>query len=533
MARSQIMQSHEKTQDSWQLSKLEQLWRHSAFFRWQLRGQLTAWPTGKLIDPWQGNAMRGSQYVQGGLSKMLKNEAYHNFGWLRDIRDYGGAAGRILARDHITKWCQRYTRWHEERYRPDHIGTRLTHLFFTLQWVGESASDEFQQTLLRTLSFQTNILARDWQKLTSPQAQIKALRGLFIAQLMLGQKERELPALLEIIIAKAKELLHPDWGVRSRSPEAQLELLRYLIEVKQASLLMDTPPFEELDKMIIHMANLCKLWRHNNGQFAHFQGGGESQSAQIDEVLKRAGAKGKITPQAPHTGFLRLSAARNTIIMDAGTPSDEARFGAASTLAFEFSVGQSRFIVGAGQYSADSRLASALCRTAAHSALTLDNIDSSDLSQNRLAQVHNIEAGPAIGGMLAVGSHDGYAQSHGIIHHRQIYLTSDGHNLRGADKLEYTGAPGEIPSNAVIRFHLHPRVSAALLGDGRILLKIHGQKAGWIFKSTGGSARLDQSIYLDEGRRSSCQQIVLSVPSSHIRTIGEIEARWAFIRSAP
>jgi len=250
-------------------------------------------------------------------------------------------------------------------------------------------------------------------------------------------------------------------------------------------------------------------------------------------VLKRAGAKGKITPQAPHTGFLRLTASRNTIIMDAGTPTKEARFGAASTLAFEFSVGQSRFIVGAGQYSADSRLASALCRTAAHSALTLDNVDSSDISQNRLAEVYDIEAGPAIGGMLAVGSHDGYAASHGILHHRQIYLTSDGHNLRGADRLEYTGAPGEIPSNAIIRFHLHPRVSAALLGDGRILLKIHGQKAGWIFKSTGGSARLDQSIYLDEGRRSSCQQIVLSVPCSHIRTIGEVEARWAFIRSTP
>ena len=533
VAHSQTKPILTKTNDSWQLSKLDKLWRQSAFFKWQLRGQPGEWPSVKLIDPWQGNAMRGSQYVQGGLSKMLKDEAYHNFGWLRDIRDYGGAAGRILARDHITKWCQKHTRWHERRYRPDHLGTRLSHLCFTLQWVGDSASDEFQQTLLRTLSFQTNILARDWQKLHDQHAQIKALRGLFIAQAMLGQNERDLPFLLEIIISKARACLYPDWGIRLRSPEAHLDLLRLLIEVKQASFILDMPPSDDLDIMIIHMANLCKLWRHNNGQFAHFQGGGESHATHIDEVLKRTGAKGKITPQAPHTGFLRLTAARNTIIMDAGTPEPNAEFPAASTLAFEFSVGQSRFIVGAGQYSPDKRLASALCRTAAHSALSLDNADSSDISQNRLAQVQNVEAGPAVGGMLAVGSHDGYSQSHGIIHHRQVYLTSDGHNLRGADRLEYTGAPGEIPSYAFIRFHLHPRVSAAMLGDERILLKIHGQKAGWIFKSTGGSARLEQSLYLDEGRRSSCQQIVLSVPCSSIRTIGEIEAKWAFIRSAP
>ena len=533
VARSQTKPSQKEIEDSWQLSKLDKLWRRSAFFKWQLRALPTSWPTAKLIDPWQGNAMRGSQYVQGGLSKMLKNEAYHNFGWLRDIRDYGGAAGRILARDHITRWCQRHTKWHEKRYRPDHLGTRLAHLCFTLQWVGESASDEFQDNLLRSLSFQTNILARDWQKLNDTHAQIKALRGLFIAQLILGQKERDLPSLLALIVSKSRSCLHPDWGIKQRSPETHLELLRLLIEVKQASFLMDIPPAEELDIMIIQMANLCKLWRHNNGQFAHFQGGGESHSAQIDEVLKRTGAKGKITPQAPHTGFLRLTAARNTIIMDAGTPSPDAKFASASTLAFEFSVGQSRFIVGAGQYSPDNRLAVALCRTAAHSALTLDNVDSTDFNQNRLAQVHNIEAGAAVGGMLAVGSHDGYSQSHGIIHHRQLYLTSDGHNLRGADRLEYTGAPGEIPSHAIIRFHLHPRVSAAMLGDERILLKLHGQKAGWIFKSAGGSARLDQSLYLDEGRRISCQQIVLTVPCSSIRTIGEIEAKWAFIRSAP
>ena len=71
-----------------------------------------------------------------------------------------------------------------------------------------------------------------------------------------------------------------------------------------------------------------------------------------------------------------------------------------------------------------------------------------------------------------------------------------------------------------------------MLGDERILLKIHGQKAGWIFKSTGGSARLEQSLYFDEGRRISCQQIVLSVPCSSIRTIGEIEAKWAFIQES-
>ena len=73
--------------------------------------------------------------------------------------------------------------------------------------------------------------------------------------------------------------------------------------------------------------------------------------------------------------------------MDAGsppqTPVDD--ISCASTLAFEFSVGTARFIVGAGQYTADKRLANALGKTAAHSALTLDGIDSSDTMAGRIA----------------------------------------------------------------------------------------------------------------------------------------------------
>ena len=530
MERPQIIRAE------WRMTAMERLLRQSALFKWQLRGAAPQWPNAKLIDPWQGRPMRGSQLVQGGLDQILKDDAYHSFSWLRDVRDYGGAAGRSLAREHIERWCKTHTSWHESLFRPDKLGTRLSHLFFTLSWFGGSASDEFQTLLLKSLSFQTKALSLDWQRLDDITQQIPALKGLFIAQLMLRRDDKDLGALLDIILQKAKSLLHPDWGHKSRAPEQHLQLLRHLIEVKQAAILHDNIPYHPLDEMITNMGNLTKLWRHNNGEFVHFQGAGKSSASDIEDVLKKCGPKGKITPQAPHTGYLRLTAGRNTLIMDAGSPPSlrqANQISCASTLAFEFSVANARFIVGAGQYAADKRLAKALSKTAAHSALTLDGLDSSDHETDRIAQITDVEAGAAEGGMLVIGTQNGYRQSHGILHHRQIYLTSNGHNLRGADRLEYTGDPGEIPSFAELRFHLHPRVSAALLGDNRILLKIHGQKAGWIFKSAGGTPQLEPSLYFDNGRRTSCQQIVLKTPVSQIRTIGEIEARWAFIRSAP
>ena len=55
-----------------------------------------------------------------------------------------------------------------------------------------------------------------------------------------------------------------------------------------------------------------------------------------------------------------------------------------------------------------------------------------------------VEVGEARGGLLAVASHDGFEASHGIIHHRKLYLRTGG-ALRGAD-MEYTGARGVRPS---------------------------------------------------------------------------------------
>jgi uncharacterized heparinase superfamily protein len=139
--------------------------------------------------------------------------------------------------------------------------------------------------------------------------------------------------------------------------------------------------------------------------------------------------------------------------------------------------------------------------------------------------------GEAPGGILAIGSHDGFERSHGILHHRKLYLKTGGANLRGSDHLEYTGAPGEIPNLAIVRFHLHPKVTAASLANGSVLMKIRGSRTGWTFKADGAVTEIDNSVYFEDGVRQASQQIILKSVISDIRTTGAHEIRWAFSRS--
>ena len=534
----------------WKLSKLELLYRQSWLFGWQLNGPDPSAPLPVFVDPWKGNPQTGALIAQGALPFAISSEQFARFDWMRDLRDYGGSRARATARSLIMRWMKDYQDWSVLQWRPDIIAIRLTNLLLTYGWFGQSADEDFQQQLKQMMAMQFRCLSLDWQRLTSSFDQLVALNGLVMAQVALNiplqaaKGAKDVNALLDLIIPKVKGQLNPDGGHKSRQPETHLHLLRLLLECRVAMAqigLADRPGLEEL---IVKMAAIVKMWRHGSGEFAHFHFAGSVPAADIEQVINRCAVKGRVISVAEDTGFVRLSAARSLVIMDTGIspqshlitrPEPEAaQTGTpASVFAFEFSVSNHQFIVNSGQTSPEPRLNKALCQTAAHSCLTLDGLDNHRPVKGLPAAILSLDVTTAEDGFLIEGLHDGYARSHGILHKRQLFLAKSGNSLRGRDTLTYTGAPGEIPKEAIIRFHLHPRVSAAKIKQNQILMKIHNQKTGWVFKCRGGEVFLDQSVYMNGPARLSCQQIVIRTLANHIQINGTADISWAFNRHSP
>lgn len=467
----------------------------------------------------------------GGSNWHSKGPAFESFNWLRDLRSFGGSQARGRARQLISNWISKNNNWQHAGWQPDIMGTRLANLIFCYDWYGSSADENFQIIVANSLRLQARYLAIDWRRLIHPEARITALKGLFIAEAALGASSVDLDNMMAFLIPLTEEQLHPDGGHKSRMPDLHLSVMRNLIEIRNTSSASHLEQVKWLDTTIAKMGAICRMWRHADGQFARFNGAGLGNPEVIEETLARGGQKGKLLQQAPYSGFLRFSSGRSTAIMDVGAPVKAAITGL-GTLAFEFSVGQALLVVNPGQLTADSNLQRLICSTKAHSTLTLDGQNSSDLAHGRIAEVFDTDLGPAIGGLLACASHNGFETSHGIIHNRKLYITTGGGNLRGSDRLEYTGAPGEIGRLAIIRFHLHPRVTAAMLTDQRVLIKIRGNRAGWVFRSNA-KVVLDTSLFFDSDGRKNCQQIVITAPIGDIRTIGAVDIKWAFQRNDP
>jgi uncharacterized heparinase superfamily protein len=113
----------------------------------------------------------------------------------------------------------------------------------------------------------------------------------------------------------------------------------------------------------------------------------------------------------------------------------------------------------------------------------------------------------------------------GLIHRRRLFLDPDGDDLRGEDVLSGKGRGDHAPRFA-IRFHLHPRVQAALNQQGGALLRLPSG-LGWRFRASGGELELGDSIYLGKrGEMRRSHQLVLRGTVG----AGETVIKWALQR---
>ncbi len=516
-----------ETKSNWKINSFDKLFRKSIFFYWQLQGETPSISPYTIYDPWRGKLvnLKNLNSIDPKISN-IKN--FSSFYWIRDIRDHNKSFSRNLVRNTILDWFENNKKWDPIQWKPNLISQRISNLLFTFSWFGNSADDNFQKSFLSFIFPQFRCLSIDWKKMINDLDKLEALKGLIVTQAFINTSKTEIQSLFEIFLPILQGQLNTDGGHNTRQPENHLKFIKIAIECRVALSNANIENLKILDQIILKTISVCKIWLHGNGEFVHFNYAGKSNPDDIKQIMNWRTSKLKTPNYLPETGFAKFSSGRNSVILNTGLNFNDKFYQPSGALAFEFSIGKSKLIVNSGQCSENRKLKNLLMKTIAHSTLSIDGLNSSDFIKGRHSTISNVEIGPAEGGFLASCSHSGYEQTHGIIHTRKIFLANGGKDLRGSDKLEYTGAPGEIPSLGIIRFHLHPFVSARISNRQQVILKIRGQNSGWFFKSKNCKVLLDQSLYLNQGIQTPCQQIISEISLINIQSIGEITVNWTF-----
>jgi hypothetical protein len=236
------MRSHSTTSPEtvWTIAKFEQIYRRTGFFAWRLGRIDSQLQLVSLPELWRGKSQRGADILNGTTSLEDNADYYARFDWLRDVQNYGGTQARRFARDQIDSWIDSHGRWSGAGWRPDIMAHRLINLIFCFNWFGQSASDNFQQRLLKMIAIQHKCLSIDWTRLTGKDDQIVALTAMLVCQYTLSALSDEKPLsslydnnrLVELYIRHAGQLIHDDGGHISRQPETHFKMMQRLIECR-------------------------------------------------------------------------------------------------------------------------------------------------------------------------------------------------------------------------------------------------------------------------------------------------------------
>ncbi|MGB3722771.1 MAG: heparinase II/III-family protein, partial [Pacificimonas sp.] len=226
------------------------------------------------------------------------------------------------------------------------------------------------------------------------------------------------------------------------------------------------------------------------------------------------------------SGLQRLESGQTVVVADAGPPPDADLNPAAhaGALAFEYSDGEDRIVTNVGggtgtRRGVDRRLDLPVRMTAAHSTLTLDDHNQSDVEDGEpLGQgvdTVEVERRESEEGLWIEASHDGYLKRFGLTHARDLFLSAGGTDLRGEDRLEPRGRKGAKSRPFTIRFHLTPTTDVTPTADGKgALLKTASGKM-WQMKLSGGTLTVDDSLWIGEDARAHrTRQLVISGETS-------------------
>ncbi len=476
----------------------------SPFYRRRLGVGVGEAPSRAVPPLWPGDAAAGRLILAGrirllGVEMPLGEQpdwhpatrsplwrfTLHYFEWLADLAATGDPAAASRARGLVTDWWRRHggtvagEAWH-----PYPLSLRLVAWLRAAPFLLEEADGAFRLLFAEALHVQASHLAAVPERDVGGNHLIKNLKALAVVGACLpGHGRRLVPALTALRRQLRRQVL-ADGCHYERSPAYHVQVLCDLVDLR--TLLGEECP-GWLTATVERMAAALMLFRHGDGRLAQFNDGDEGEPARLAALEGRLAPLPPAPAALPAAGYWRLERGRLVVILDAGRccPDDLPAHAHADTLSFELSDGPCRLVVNSGTYAyQDPVWRNRLRGTAAHSTLTVDELDSAEVfGVFRLGRrPRRVEA--KRNGWEISASHDGYRHL-GIIHRRTVSLGSDG--LAGEDVVE--GAGGR---RLAARFHLHPDLTVAFDPAGATL-SAAGRR--WRVTCEGGRLSLAGGVY--------------------------------------
>jgi uncharacterized heparinase superfamily protein len=438
--------------------------------------------------------------------------ALHRFEWLKHLAALPKDQGLGHARDLVSQWVQNNARCEALSWDSEVMSTRLVSWLEQAEWLLQDADERFVVEFMFCLNKHANLLPKRLSWHLGGAALLRNIKAMVYVGLCLPQRQSFALEGISLLKDQLPQLVLDDGGFIERAPSQHLWALDDLLDIHALLRKAGHTPPTLLDDCIEQMIKVLGVLRHPDGTLALF-GPTDSEDGEYATALVQRG-HGDIAPQTsflPSMGFARLVRGHSVVIMDVGTTSLGVTSAAqhASTLAFEYSIGQHKIFVNQGacvfkpHLQHRARLASAYNTVEVNQESMVEIFDLSEVGRGPASVIAHVEQEPEVGtGIEAL--QDGYRHL-GVKHARRIFLSEDGTDIRGEDELT-----AKTPYSVKSYFHLHPKVKAKLRNKFEAELQVPGLPL-LVLKVRGGSLEVYDGSYTPSwGDHRANQTLVLN-----------------------
>ena len=459
----------------------------------------------------------------------IYEDELHGFAWLDDLAAEGSKFTRDLARQWLWEWIDRYG--NGNNWKPQLTGRRVVRFINHSQMLLSKATTKQKKIFFKLLGQQTNFLFSGYKSETSNLKRLEALSGLIYCSAILKGKKFFLKSALRKIAREASRCVDANGNIRTRNPEELFSILMMLSWSNSAAIKANKFVLKKHKKIMEALAVDIRSLRLGNGCLVHFHGGGRGDVGCIDQILSSIKLP-NIKIKTNTMDYYRVIKNKTVLILDGGEQLMKSN-SSFSALSFELSSGFEELIVniGPGNIFGDEWLDFSQ-KLYAHSGVCVAN---SSPGNKRTKIVPVVEHSNDLNNDIIVSSHDGYNDTHGVIHHRKIKMSSNGNLVSGLDTIKsesinqrkvfdnWIKSKNEkfIPFSA--QFHIAPNIEINLSDDNKKVTLKTLRGVIWTFEALNGEISIQDSAFMQFGELNprAAKQIV--VTSAAIDYEGAIE----------
>ncbi len=439
---------------------------------------------------WFENQKKGSEHL-------------HNFLWLNLInRKTDGKNIKKI----IYIWILKNSIYKKNIWQTSILSSRIISWILNIDVILDNANFTFKRNFLNSIISQSNHLKKNIKFEKNYLRKIE----IFIALMLTGMMFKEYDANYKLGIKEIenwiKIFFDKDGFPLSRNPSDLLFATKYLIFCKE--IMKDAQKYiPEFLENIIEKNLIClNFIKYPNNQLPLFNGASESNINQLDEFLETNAKKNN----SNHIigGLFKLKQKNHVLLFDVGKPPKKSfsKCYQSGPLSFEYFIDEQKIISNSGFGNNISSKAELLSRlTASQTTLTLNDTSVTKFERNKLINrvfgnsikntfnIYDLEIYKESNISGCTASHDGYENSFGCTHKREIFLDKENNYLKGADHI-YKKKDG-IPIRYVFRFYINPELTVVKTMSGNSALIRISKNKSLIFTIKDENLEIEKGIF--------------------------------------